>query len=88
MTNISEPQRTGFLRLKQIISPRGLIPVSRSTWYARVATGEFPAPVKIGRMSLWAVEDIDALVARLKDDAERHSARRGSSRSVSAVERA
>ena len=73
MPNTNEPRRAGFLRLKHIIAPHGPIPVSRSTWYARVATGEFPAPVKIGRMSLWAVEDIDALVARLKDDAERHS---------------
>ena len=54
MPNTNESRRTGFLRLKQIIAPSGPIPVSRSTWYGRVATGEFPAPVKIGRMSLWA----------------------------------
>jgi prophage regulatory protein len=76
----------GFLRLRHIIAPSGPIPVSRSTWYARIATGDFPPPVKIGRMSLWAVEDIDALVARLKDDAERHSAPRRASRSACPAE--
>lgn len=73
MPNNDEPRRTGFLRLKRIIAPAGPIPVSRSTWYARVATGEFPRPVKVGRMSMWAVEEIDALVARLKQNGERRS---------------
>jgi prophage regulatory protein len=67
---MSTPQ--GFLRLRKVIAPSGSIPVSRSTWYARVATGEFPPPVKVGRMSLWAVEEIDALIARLKQDDKRH----------------
>ena len=66
MPNEKEARLAGFLRLKEVIAPRGPIPVSRSTFYARVATGAFPPPVKVGRMSLWAVEDIDALIARLK----------------------
>jgi len=72
---------TGFLRLKEIIAPSGPIPVSRSTWYARIATGEFPPPVRIGRCSMWAVEEIDALIARLKQNDERHCTPMPSSRS-------
>jgi predicted DNA-binding transcriptional regulator AlpA len=78
----------GFLRLREIISPRGLIPVSRSTFYARIATGEFPRPVKVGRISMWSVEDIDALVARLKDEGERRSPSTRSPRPAGPAERA
>lgn len=59
----------GFLRLPQIVGdPKSgrppLIPVSRSTWWAGVATGRFPAPVKLGpRITAWRVEDIQALIA-------------------------
>lgn len=72
MPNNTEPHHTGFLRLKHILAPAGPIPLSRSSWYARVATGEFPPPVKIGRCSMWAVDEIDALIARLKQSDERH----------------
>jgi len=55
---------TGFLRIKQIIAPDGVYPVSRSTWYAGIKTGLFPAPVKIGpRASGWRVEQIRRLIA-------------------------
>ena len=86
MPNTNEPRRAGFLRLREIISPRGLIPVSRSTFYARIATGEFPRPVKVGRISMWSVEEIDALIARLKDEGEQHCAPTPSSRSRTSVD--
>ena len=61
---------TGFLRIRQIIGdPKAsppipaLIPVGRSTWWAGVAAGRYPAPVKLGpRLSAWRVEDILALI--------------------------
>lgn len=54
---------TGLLRLRQIIGPHGLIPVSRSTWWAGVKSGRFPKPVKLGpRTTAWRVEDIRALI--------------------------
>jgi prophage regulatory protein len=86
MPNEKEARLAGFLRLKEVIAPRGPIPVSRSTFYARVATGEFPPPVKVGRMSLWAVEDIDALIARLKMQDELRSTGTASQR-ASAIEK-
>lgn len=64
----------GFLRLPQIIgtpanrqrgtqATTGLIPVSKSTWWAGVRTGRYPQPVKIGeRCTAWRVEDIRALI--------------------------
>lgn len=68
---------TGFLRLYQIIgkagnqkadppipSIPGIIPVSKSTWWAGVKSGRYPKPVKsLGqRITAWRVEDIRALI--------------------------
>lgn len=61
---------TGFLRLPQIIgNPKAvppipaLIPVCKSTWWAGVRSGRFPAPVKLGpRTACWRVGDIRALI--------------------------
>lgn len=64
---------TGYLRLPQIIgNPKStppippIIPVGKSTWWAGVKTGRFPAPVRtLGlRITAWRVEDIRALIAR------------------------
>ncbi len=57
----------GFLRLAQIIGDArrglsGVLPMSRTTFYARVKTGEFPKPVKSGRLSLWRADDIRRLL--------------------------
>ena len=56
----------GFVRIRQIISPHGPIPVSRSAWWAGVRRGEYPPPVRSGRrVTAWKVDDIRALVRRL-----------------------
>ena len=61
---------TGFLRLPQIIGdPQAeppvppIIPVKKSCWWDGVRTGRFPKPVKLGRCTMWRVEDIKALIA-------------------------
>lgn len=61
---------TGYLRLSHIIgNPKAdpplpaIIPVSKSTWWAGIKAGRFPAPVKLGpRITAWRVEDIRALL--------------------------
>lgn len=61
---------TGFLRQKQILGDPNsipptapIIPVSKSTWWAGVASGRFPKPVKLGpRTTAWRVSDIRALI--------------------------
>jgi predicted DNA-binding transcriptional regulator AlpA len=51
---------SGLLRLSSILA---LIPVSKSTWWAGVAEGRFPKPVKLGpRTTAWKVEEIRALI--------------------------
>lgn len=61
---------TGFFRITRIIGDPdakppipALIPVSKSTWWAGVKSGRYPAPVKLGRCTMWRVEDIKALIA-------------------------
>ncbi len=62
------PRVGGFLRLPQVLK---LIPVSRSTWWSRVRTGDFPAPVKLGpRMTAWRAADISELLERLSQGAQ------------------
>jgi prophage regulatory protein len=61
----SELRATGFLRLPNILAPIGPIPVSRSTWWAGVREGRYPAPVKLGPpITAWRVEDIRNLIER------------------------
>ena len=53
---------TGFVRLSQILSPAGPIPVSKSSWWKGVRDGRFPQPKKLGpRTTVWRAEDIRAL---------------------------
>jgi len=61
---------TGFLRLPQIIGDAKaeppippIIPVKKSCWWDGVRSGRFPKPVKLGRCTMWRVEDIRTLIA-------------------------
>jgi prophage regulatory protein len=55
-------QPVGLLRLKDIIAPNGLVPVSRSTWLAGIKDGRFPAPVKIGAINFWHADEVHAFI--------------------------
>lgn len=53
----------GFVRLRTILT---LIPVAASTWWAWVAAGKAPKPIKLSpNVTAWRVEDIRDLIARL-----------------------
>lgn len=70
MSDSSNLPDFGFVRLKSILGPKGPIPVSKSTWWAGVITGQFPQPVKLGlRITAWRVEDIRKLVEKYQDEA-------------------
>jgi prophage regulatory protein len=56
----------GFVRLRNIIAPDGPLPIGKSSWWAGVKDGRFPAPIKIGpRTTAWRAKDIRDLVERL-----------------------
>jgi predicted DNA-binding transcriptional regulator AlpA len=57
-----------LLRLKQILGNKKegiepIFPISKASWYAGIAEGKYPKPVKIGARSVaWRVEDIRNLM--------------------------
>jgi prophage regulatory protein len=60
----SESTRPILLRLPAV---QAIIPISRSTWYAGIKNGIYPAPIKISaRASAWRLTDIQNLVERFK----------------------
>ena len=60
----------GYVRLPQILR---VFPVSRSTWWSGVATGRFPAGVKLGpRTTAWQASSIRELLARFDLLSERN----------------
>ncbi|MBX5201025.1 AlpA family phage regulatory protein [Rhizobium sp. NZLR1] len=60
-------KRQGFLRLDMILAPLGPLPISKSSWWSKVRTGEYPQPVKLGpRTTAWRVADILDLIERLE----------------------
>jgi prophage regulatory protein len=58
---------SGFLRISSIIGPNGLLPISKSTWWAGVKSGRYPQPVKLGpKITAWTKRDIFTLIANLE----------------------
>jgi hypothetical protein len=61
---------TGYVRLSQILgNPKAnppippLLPISKSTWWARVKAGIYPQPVILGpKISAWKVSEVRALL--------------------------
>ncbi len=55
----------GFLRLPEVLK---LIPISRSSLYARIKLGTFPKPKKIGPRAVgWSVADIREYLEKYPD---------------------
>ena len=49
-----------ILRLPQVINTTGL---PRSSLYAKIAEGEFPAPIKLGQRSVgWSAAEVEAWI--------------------------
>jgi len=73
MDTTNKLPESAFYRLKQIIGdPKAdppippIIPVSRSTWYAGVASGRYPQPVRLSaRTSAWGASSISSLIEKL-----------------------
>jgi hypothetical protein len=63
-----------FLRLPQIIGNRktkppipGIIPVSKTTWWAGIKSGIYPPAIKLSpRVCVWRASDIQALISQAK----------------------
>lgn len=66
MSHVVLLPETGFVRLPLLTGDKktgapGLVPLSKSTIWRRVAAGTFPKPVKLSeRVTAWRAEDIRA----------------------------
>ena len=65
LSNAKQSQQTPdpLLSLPEVLA---LISVSKSTWFAGVATGKFPPPIKCGRRSFWPQSQIVEFIESLK----------------------
>jgi len=60
MTNLKE---IGYYRLSQVLE---IIPISKSLFWEKVKSGEFPQPVKLSaRTTAWLKVDIHNLINKL-----------------------
>ena len=58
------------LRAAQIAGPTGLLPISLASWWAGVASGHYPAPIRLSpKVTVWTRAEIMSLVARSYDEA-------------------
>ena len=54
------PRISRLLRIHDVLNR---VPLGRSTWYAGIAAGIYPQPVRIGRRAVaWKESDIDRIV--------------------------
>ena len=57
-------ERVKYIRMPQV---REIVPMSKSTIWAKVKTGEFPAPHKLStRITAWKESDIISYCEQLK----------------------
>ena len=60
----SKPQALTLERGPKVFGPNGRTGLGRSAWYAAMAAGDAPKPVRIGvRAVAWRSQDIDAFIA-------------------------
>lgn len=68
VSSIASSRSARLLRLRQVLD---LFPVSRSSWYAGIASGIYPQPVKLSARSVaWPEEAIHALIAQKSANAQ------------------
>lgn len=66
--DMSSLPASGFVRLSNILAPKGPLPISRSTWFTWRRDGRAPEPVMLSpRIAAYRAEDIHALLSRLTD---------------------
>ena len=53
-------------RLLKVDDCLKIIPVAKSTWWAQVAAGVFPAPVKINTSTFWRHSDLMSYIATME----------------------
>lgn len=60
------PAMPAYLRLGAIVGRNGVFPVGKTTFYALIALGRIPSPLKVGRASLWETSGLLQAIRALK----------------------
>ncbi len=58
----------GFVKISVLINDSkgaGVMGIGRTSWLDGVKKGRFPAPVKIGRSTLWRVDDVRRTITNI-----------------------
>jgi predicted DNA-binding transcriptional regulator AlpA len=51
------------LRIKQIVKPDGVLPISAAHWWQGVKDGRYPKPaLQSGRLTVWKTSDVLAVL--------------------------
>lgn len=53
-------------RLIKLPTVLELIQISRSNWYAMIANGKAPKPLKINRASFWSLQEVQEFIEKIK----------------------
>ena len=61
-----------FLKIDDCLK---IIPIAKSTWWAGVASGKLPQPVKIGASTFWKHSDLQAFIANAQPETQKAIAR-------------
>lgn len=61
-----------FFRVKQIVMPDGVLPISASSWWEGVKEGRFPKPVRSSLLgsgiTAWRRLDIETLIESINEE--------------------
>lgn len=63
MPNSNKATETAGSALLAFVVLSQYVSMGRSRVYALIATGDFPAPIKVGRSSRWLKSEVDAWIA-------------------------
>jgi prophage regulatory protein len=65
---INSTESDRLLRLKDIVGPSGLLPISKSSWWKGIREGRYPAGIKIApRTTAWRKSSVLALIKNLEN---------------------
>jgi predicted DNA-binding transcriptional regulator AlpA len=62
---MKQTEQSAALRANQIAGPKGILPISLSTWWAGVKSGRYPQPTKLGpRVTVWRRDQVMELLEK------------------------
>jgi prophage regulatory protein len=62
IASVSRLSKERLIRIKEVLSTIGL---GKTTLYALMKEGDFPAPRRVGKLSLWVESEVQAWIAEI-----------------------